>query len=109
MMDCFRTSTGPTCLSEEAPRSTSVGLEDLLDRLVEQMAEAKCQGKSLGVEELLTRHPELPQHSAAVIRLIYEEICLRQEAGQEVASAEVIHRFPQWEKELRALFDCHRF
>ena len=44
----------------------------------------------------------------SAIRLIYEETCLRREAGQSVATAEVVARFPRWGAELRALFECDR-
>jgi serine/threonine protein kinase/Tfp pilus assembly protein PilF len=38
--------------------------------------------------------------------LIYEEICLRQETGQESASVEVVQRFPQWREQLQDIL-CH--
>ena len=40
------------------------------------------------------------------MRLIYEEICLRQETGQETASVEVVQRFPQWREQLQDIL-CH--
>ena len=52
------------------------------------------------------RHPELGDEAA--IRLIYEEVCLRQEAGLEVDPAEIAGRFPQWRTELAVLLDCQR-
>ena len=44
----------------------------------------------------------------AAIRLIYEEVCLRRDAGQEVGTAEVVRRFPQWKEELEVLLGCDR-
>ena len=43
-------------------------------------------------EEFLARHPELGDEAA--IRLIYEEVCLRHEAGLEVDPAEVVRPVP---------------
>jgi eukaryotic-like serine/threonine-protein kinase len=57
-------------------------------------------------EEFLARDPELGDEAA--IRLIYEEFCLRQEAGIETDPAEFARRFPKWRAELELLLDCHR-
>jgi serine/threonine protein kinase/tetratricopeptide (TPR) repeat protein len=73
------------------------------------MAAAWQHGQGPPAEEFLTRHPELGDHPEAAVRLIYEEVCLRREAGQPVATAEVVQRFPQWQAELEVLFDCARF
>jgi eukaryotic-like serine/threonine-protein kinase len=40
--------------------------------------------------------------------VIYEETCLRREAGQQVGTAEVVAGFPRWADELHALFECDR-
>ena len=39
----------------------------------------------------------------AAVRLIYEEVCQRQELGQEVPAAELHARFPHWRRELDLL------
>ena len=41
------------------------------------------------------------------MRVIYEEACLRQERGEEVAPDEYARRFPRWADELAVLLDCH--
>ncbi len=74
--------------------------------LVEAMAAAWHRGEHPRAEDFLARHPELGDEAA--IRLIYEEVCLRQEAGEEVDPAEVVGRFPGWKAELEVLLDCHR-
>jgi serine/threonine protein kinase/tetratricopeptide (TPR) repeat protein len=58
-------------------------------------------------EEFLSRFPDLWNHPSDALRLIYEEICLRQERGQETASVEVSQRFPQWQEKLEDIL-CHR-
>ena len=37
-----------------------------------------------------------------------EEICLRREFGKDVARAEILRRFPQWQAQLEILLDCHQ-
>jgi tetratricopeptide (TPR) repeat protein len=76
--------------------------------LAEEMAFAWRRGNCPLAEEFLARYPELCVHPEAAVRLIYEEVCLRQELGQEMSSVELIHRFPRWRAELEALLDCHR-
>jgi serine/threonine protein kinase/tetratricopeptide (TPR) repeat protein len=70
------------------------------------MAAAWERGEQVTVESLLSAHPELSAEAA--IRLIYEEVCLRRDAGEEVGTAEVARRFPRWKNELEVLLDCDR-
>ncbi len=74
-------------------------------QLVEEMKAAWRQGQR--PEDFLARHPQLCSDARYAVQLIYEEICLRQEFGLEVVSAEIAKRFPQWEAQLRFLLDCH--
>jgi serine/threonine protein kinase/Tfp pilus assembly protein PilF len=74
-------------------------------RQVEAMVAAWRRGERPTAEEFLAHHPELD--SEAALRLIYEEVCLRQEAGAEVPRAELVRRFPQWKPRLELLLDCH--
>src|SRR5262245_39510211 len=77
-----------------------------ISRQVQAMASAWASGQRITAEELLQRHPELNTEDA--IRLVYEEVCLRREAGQDVPTAEVVSRFPQWKDELEVLLGCDR-
>jgi serine/threonine protein kinase/Tfp pilus assembly protein PilF len=65
------------------------------------------QGNRRPVETYLDRHPELRDHPEEAVRLVYEEVCLRQECGPEVAADELVRRFPEWADELAVLLDCH--
>jgi serine/threonine protein kinase/Tfp pilus assembly protein PilF len=65
------------------------------------------RGNCVRADELLALHPELCEHPEAAVDLIYEELCLRRQYGQEVARAEVLRRFPQWQAQLEILLDCH--
>ncbi|MBV8313750.1 MAG: tetratricopeptide repeat protein [Planctomycetaceae bacterium] len=73
---------------------------------VEAMVAAWRRGERPQAEVFLARHPGLGDEAA--IRLIYEEVCLRQEAGLEVDPAEILGRFPKWRAKLEILLDCHR-
>jgi eukaryotic-like serine/threonine-protein kinase len=77
-----------------------------VSREVEAMVAAWRRGARLTAHEILEGRAEIDAESA--IRLIYEETCLRREAGQHVESAEVVGRFPRWATELKALFECDR-
>jgi serine/threonine protein kinase/Flp pilus assembly protein TadD len=70
------------------------------------MVAAWRRGEPLPTEAFLERHPDLSTESA--LRLIHEEVCLRQEAGLEVVTAEVVNRFPRWRAQLELLLDCRR-
>jgi serine/threonine protein kinase/tetratricopeptide (TPR) repeat protein len=79
-----------------------------LTRLIAEFAAAWGRGERPPAEAFFDRHPRLTQPSEAAIRLIYEEVCLRQREGQEVTLSELIGRFPQWRTELEVLLDCDR-
>ncbi len=82
------------------------GAGSLATELVEEMVAAWRRGEPLLAEAFLDRHPELSTESA--LRLIHEEVCLRQEAGLKVVTAELVNRFPQWRAQLELLLDCQR-
>src|SRR6266851_5487653 len=79
--------SGPALLSGD---TAAIGPEFLAARLAREMAERWLQGERLGAEELLNRHPELWKEPEATAQLIYEEICLRQDYGEQNAAAEVV-------------------
>jgi tetratricopeptide (TPR) repeat protein len=82
---------------------TSLGV-----RLAAEMARRWRAGDRPLAEEFLARHPELCQQPEAALDLVYEEVCLRQEAGEEAADEQVLARFPQWRAQLELLLECHR-
>jgi serine/threonine protein kinase/Tfp pilus assembly protein PilF len=77
-----------------------------VSRQVSAMAAAWERGERISAAEILARYPDLDTEAA--IRLIFEEVCLRREAGLEADTAEVVRRYPRWGDELQALFDCDR-
>ncbi len=76
--------------------------------VAERLAASWRRGVCCRAEEMLAEHPHIAAHPRAAVRVIYEEICQRQERGDEPALAELHARFPQWHAELVIMLDCHR-
>ena len=70
------------------------------------MVAAWKRGERPPAERFLEGRPGLDDEAA--IRLIFEECCLRQEAGMAVDPLELSRRFPGWWPDLELLLDCHR-
>lgn len=98
--------------SGTGPRSSILNPQSSLldpgESLAAEMAAAWRRGEHLPAEYYLDRHPALLDPPEGAIRLIYEEVCLRQEEGEEVAVAELFRRFPHWADELSVMLDCHQ-
>jgi serine/threonine protein kinase/Flp pilus assembly protein TadD len=105
-MDLTRNWPGPAVPGSLGEGPSPGSASSLATRYIEEMVAAWRRGERPRVEEILARHTDLGDD--AVIRLIYEELCLRREAGLEVDSAEIARQFPRWREELTALLDCQR-
>jgi tetratricopeptide (TPR) repeat protein len=79
-----------------------------IDRAVQELRERWARGERAMAEGFFARDPELLQDRSAGIDLIYEEICVREAAGEGRVWEEAFERFPDWRAELQALRDCHR-
>ena len=77
-----------------------------ISREVQALVSAWSRGERVRAEDLLARHPGLGDEAA--IRLIYEEVCLRRESGEDLPTTEVVNRFPRWKDELEVLLGCDR-
>lgn len=82
--------------------------QEVADELALEMAQRWERGDRVPAETLLVREPWLSLHAEAAVRLIYEELCLAQEAGLGIRPADLLRRFPQWQKELQVLLECHK-
>jgi serine/threonine protein kinase len=71
------------------------------------MARRWAGGERPAVEEFLALHPNLWERPEAALELVYEEIHLRQEHGEKDDFEDLLHRFPQWRRQVQALLDCH--
>jgi serine/threonine-protein kinase len=63
------------------------------------------RGEQARVETYLAQQPSLRSESDAVLDLIYNEIVLREEAGEVPQLGEYLDRFPQFAAELRLQFE----
>ena len=102
----LRNGTGPATSVSVGGSSELAKAGSLATQQVEDMVAAWRRGERPRAEDYLAGHPELDDEAA--IRLIYEEVCLRQEVGLEVDPAEIARRFPRWREELNLLLDCQR-
>lgn len=96
-------SRNPALSSSERPRGPE---SEWISHQVRAMAAAWARGEQITAQDLLKQYPELSAEKA--IRLVYEEVCLRREAGEHVATTEVLALFPQWKDELELLLSCDR-
>jgi serine/threonine protein kinase/Flp pilus assembly protein TadD len=90
------------------PRPNSGRWDLLAGQLASAMADDWRAGQQKPAEEYLERHAELKDHAEAVLRLVCEEICLREEAGLPLPPSQFLERFPRFRAELQALLDCHQ-
>jgi eukaryotic-like serine/threonine-protein kinase len=90
------------------PALTPAEADALAERLADDLVRRWRGGQRPLTEEYLARHPELAEHAEAVLELIYEEVCLRQEHGEPADPADVLARFPRWRPQLEALLGWHR-
>jgi eukaryotic-like serine/threonine-protein kinase len=73
---------------------------------VEAMAVAWARGERPDIERILKGRPGLGDES--IIRLVYEDVCLRREAGEDVFTQEVLTRFPRLRDKLEVVMGCDR-
>ncbi|MHB1556882.1 MAG: tetratricopeptide repeat protein [Isosphaeraceae bacterium] len=70
------------------------------------MAAAWSRGHRILADEVISRHPDLDDEAA--VRLIYEEVSLRRDSGEDTPTSEIIRRYPRWKDELEVLLGCDR-
>jgi serine/threonine protein kinase/tetratricopeptide (TPR) repeat protein len=75
----------------------------LLSLVVGEMQRGWHGGAGRHVEFFLGQHPQLGNHPDTVLRLVYEEVDLRKQRGEDVTLAELERRFPQYQAALAPL------
>ncbi len=60
------------------------------------------------VESYIVRHPSLQTHREGLLDLIYHEVLLREERGEEVHIGDYQQRFPELTDDLQLLFEVHQ-
>jgi tetratricopeptide (TPR) repeat protein len=94
-------SPTPSLLNPPEPRGEDAG--PLAGRLAAEMAAAWRRGERPAVEAFLARAPALRGRPEVVLRLLCEEVGLRQEAGEAVRASELAGRFPDLRDEVENL------
>jgi serine/threonine protein kinase/Flp pilus assembly protein TadD len=80
--------------------------ESWVSREVDAMAAAWSRGQRVSAAEIINRSRGIADEAA--VRLIYEEVNLRRESGEDVLTTEVVARYPRWKDELEVLLGCDR-
>src|SRR5438132_10458856 len=101
-------------LSPELKPAIGVGLHEGTVRsrgnsLLEDQNLRWLRGDRVSVEDYLARQgPALHNDPDALLDLIYNEIRLREEAGESPEIEDFLRRFPDLQDQLRLLFEVHR-
>jgi hypothetical protein len=66
------------------------------------------RGERVTAEEVLQPHPVLLADPVLALEIVYQEVMLREEAGEEPRLEEYQQRFPQFAAQLVLLFDVHQ-
>src|SRR5262249_16277795 len=66
------------------------------------------RGQQTPVEIYLDRHPDLKDRTEEALALIYQEILLREQAGEMPRLEDYQQRFPRWAGRLADQFEVHR-
>ncbi len=88
-----------------SPFPRPADLDRLLGQLLDQQVSCWQEGQRVLVESFLERYPSLRSSTDAVLDLLYREIFLREEQGETPRLAEYLVRFPDFEEDLRLLFE----
>lgn len=83
-------------------------IEQLANEVQREMLSAWQAGGTVLAEQWLDRHPEVKAKPEMAVLVIYEELCLREERGEHVDSAELYGRFPEYKDALSVVLSCHR-
>lgn len=80
---------------------------ELLRRLHNEQWQRWQKGERILVEALLARHPELRNNPEGVLDLVYGEVLLREQLGEQPRLEEYLQRFPEYSAPLRRQFEIH--
>ena len=93
-------------------RANGSAANSLIERVTSdvqrEMLAAWQAGEAILAEQWLDRHPEVKAKPEMAVLVIYEELCLREERGEHVDSAEIYDRFPHYKDALSVVHSCHR-
>jgi hypothetical protein len=82
--------------------------EQQLRRACTELERRLRAGERCAAEDWLNASPMLACHRECALELVYAEFVLREQLGQQPAPQEWYARFPQWQNDLRQLFEVHQ-
>ena len=101
-------STPPARAAARNRDSANSPTERLAGDIQREMISAWQAGSPILAEQWLDLHPQISAEPEIAVLVIYEELCLREERGEKVDSAEIYRRFPQFREALSVVLSCHR-
>lgn len=81
--------------------------ETRLHDLVQETIARWRDGERPDAAALLSRHPALSRHKSLAIDLIYEEYCLRSNAGDTLIRSTFLDKFPGYQQSLVKMLEVH--
>jgi eukaryotic-like serine/threonine-protein kinase len=86
-----------------APPAATASSHELFDAIVDRWRD----GEPPDTDAALARHPEIAGQKSLLLDLLFEEFCLRVEAGQSPSVGEYCRRYPAYQASLRKQFLVH--
>jgi tRNA A-37 threonylcarbamoyl transferase component Bud32 len=83
-------------------------LTDWVEALVDEQRQSWEKGERAPVEGYLGCRPDLEAGPTVVLELIFNEVLLREERGEEPRPEEYVSRFPHLTTQIQTLFEVHR-
>jgi serine/threonine protein kinase len=90
------------------PRSAREDLLGLALSIKEELRRRFARGDRPAVSEYLERFPELRADRERILSLLYEEYCLREEAGDAIDPEQFCQRYGSWRDSLASQLRYHR-
>ncbi len=101
---CVSASSGSAVhFPSSGPDAESLGSE-----AARELRRLWCHGQRSPAEWILNQYASQCDSPEAAIDVVYEEYCFRTAEGAADIEQEFLDRFPQWGRQLRILFACHR-
>jgi WD40 repeat protein/Flp pilus assembly protein TadD/tRNA A-37 threonylcarbamoyl transferase component Bud32 len=95
-------------MTRSEPAARPDKLQHILEQLLADQARCWRVGTPVSVEQFLEREPTLRTDPEAILDLIYKEVLLRTERGEQPQLEEYERRFPSLAGVLRPIFEVHR-
>ncbi len=81
---------------------------ELVELLLVEQQRRWQKGQGVIVETYFAIHPKILADETSALQMIYNEVLLREEAGESPRLEEYVRRFPQYRDQLAPLFEVHR-